>query len=804
MLTNTYNHRLPSEQVDKFTRLIDKIGTLDNSIPLVTKSVFNFKGRKSEKIARIVINELTNDNSYVCDPFMGTGTFPIASTSIPRKTLGIELDNYTYSVVTCLLSDCDISTLNTLFNTLKANVYDRIMELYATECCGKKNYIKTIYFDPEPQEYYSPKKHREIKNGHTIKLYNKCPICGSTSKTFSHIDELKIKQCNTLDVSNFPSHKLIENSRINITSSTNADTYDANFSVRNKYALLTLQEAINSLPECKERDLLEHALVASLTLGRIAQYGSGSEYIYQVMRFQAQDMNIWYLFESKVKNFIKYRKAYLDSNYIHKHYLETINGDYFSVLSDSKFIGQFDLIYTDPPYTDQVPYLERGQLYRDWLNIFYYPNQLTLSPAMLSSEVVVTNAPSRSVHKTLENYYHDIDKMFNLFYKITTASGVIGLTLNLGKDKYFRTLSEFINKARKNGFEYVFRCDLTKNDPSLRKQAAYGNTLSTEMLIFFVKLPPEKKYWYIGDKNIELDILRLVYALIQKNQGITLTTAIKEINSHILHTTDNDEESINKIRQLIKEQFIIDKATAMIYVDPDKLYLSIEDNTTLFTKLYDIVPILINNLLSSQGAFSLDDLYFEISNRLCSGDPYLLKQLLEDPQRELHIKLLIENYCDIQDNKYVKKNLFPDLNSDAIDISVLEGYTFEKVIKQLLLAEGFYNVVEVGGAGDRGVDLRAKKINPHTNQEEGYIFQCKRWIANVGGEPIQRLHSMWMQYPNEFHHATCITTSDYTQQGKREAQNTNVKTINGVQLIELLNKHFPGQYYHGSLDFNII
>ena len=62
---------------------------------------------------------------------------------------------------------------------------------------------------------------------------------------------------------------------------------------------------------------------------------------------------------------------------------------------------------------------------------------------------------------------------------------------------------------------------------------------------------------------------------------------------------------------------------------------------------------------------------------------------------------------------------------------------------------------------------------------------------------------MWMQYPDEIQHAICITTSDYTPQGKKEAISTKVQTINGHELIKKLNALFPGKYYHSLLDFSL-
>ena len=87
-----------------------------------------------------------------------------------------------------------------------------------------------------------------------------------------------------------------------------------------------------------------------------------------------------------------------------------------------------------------------------------------------------------------------------------------------------------------------------------------------------------------------------------------------------------------------------------------------------------------------------------------------------------------------------------------------------------------------------------------SGKEEGYIIQCKRWIGNVGGTPIQRLHSMMVQMNPVIGHAICVTTSGYTSDAIRESNSTQVKLINGRQLMDALNQYFPNQYYHGALD----
>jgi DNA modification methylase len=62
------------------------------------RETYTFKGRKSPNILEKVIASVTKEGDVILDPFMGSGTTLIASQKINRKFIGIELDNYTYSI----------------------------------------------------------------------------------------------------------------------------------------------------------------------------------------------------------------------------------------------------------------------------------------------------------------------------------------------------------------------------------------------------------------------------------------------------------------------------------------------------------------------------------------------------------------------------------------------------------------------------------------------------------------------------------------------------------------------------------
>lgn len=790
------NTNIITEKVTK--ALID----VENIVPRSISETYTFKGRKSPAIIEKVISSITEKDDLILDPFMGSGTTLIASQKIGRKFIGIELDNYTYSIDKVLFEKIDTDSLDKVFKKIEANIKKDIMALYETECCGKKNYIKKVLFDPQNGKdgYYHPSSNREIKDGKNIKLVNKCPICKSKDKTFSDIDWKKIEEVNTIDASEFPQDSYYVNSRINITESTGAHKYDAIFTHRNKVALLMLQKEISKLSSSKEKEYLQHVLVSVLSLARVAMYGSSTDILYHVVNESAQDMNVWELFESKYKKFCRFQKDYdyaLTENFSRGENYTVINDDYFNYLNSHPDLI-VDAIVTDFPYTDQVPYLERNQMFRIWLNHFAdNKEQFELTKEMLDSEIVVTNAVERK-DKNLDNYYHDIDKMFKTFSKHLAEGSPVIIFTKLGKMKYFNVFARIVDYARKNGFEYTFRIGVEKNDPTLRKQSAYKNTLINEVIIGFEKLPKDIRYFYIDDINYEAKIVDDIYRELKrtKDSPYTMTAAVNKIKRELSLTGIHYNEKLQQlIVNIIKNNFYIDMSQE-IQLDKKRLYLDQEDEDTLFKKLYELVPFYVAKLLNKKEKFVLEDLYIELIDELSDGNNKTLYSLLNDDDNIKEIDALVADKTDTDGKYYIKKELPKNFDENAIDIATMGPYEFEDLCKTLLEHENYVDVHRKGGSGDLGVDIVAKFFNGNTS--ETWLIQCKRWVSNVDATPIQRLISERERLgANKI---ACYTTSAYSKDAKKIAEIQNVDLVDGEQLIIMLNKHFPGKYYNSNLE----
>lgn len=148
------------------------------------------------------------------------------------------------------------------------------------------------------------------------------------------------------------------------------------------------------------------------------------------------------------------------------------NMDYSSYLKANPNL-KVDAIFTDFPYTDQVPYLERNQLFRIWLEHFAdNRNSFLLSQKMLDDEIVVTNAPSRR-YKNLDNYIIDLDMMFYNFEKILPEGGHVVFLTKLGKKKYFNVLEKLLIWQEKMVLSMYRVLDIGKKISNVEKAVCF-------------------------------------------------------------------------------------------------------------------------------------------------------------------------------------------------------------------------------------------------------------------------------------------------------------------------------------------
>lgn len=100
------------------------------------------------------------------------------------------------------------------------------------------------------------------------------------------------------------------------------------------------------------------------------------------------------------------------------------------------------------------------------------------------------------------------------------------------------------------------------------------------------------------------------------------------------------------------------------------------------------------------------------------------------------------------------------------NIDVMTGPQFEAFCGELLKQNGFRDVQVMGGSGDQGVDIIAKK--------EGlrYAIQCKRYSSKLGNTPVQEVFAGRIHYGCDI---AAVMTNNYFTAGAAElARSTGV------------------------------
>ena len=119
-------------------------------------------------------------------------------------------------------------------------------------------------------------------------------------------------------------------------------------------------------------------------------------------------------------------------------------------------------------------------------------------------------------------------------------------------------------------------------------------------------------------------------------------------------------------------------------------------------------------------------------------------------------------------------------------LRLMNPVEFEKVVANIWESQG-WNVQLTPQSSDRGVDIIATK--EETFESRRYLIQAKKYGKNnkVNSEEIQRYAGLYAR-DEQVDSVFVVTSSSFTSEAKRVAENRNVEIINSTKLIELICK----------------
>lgn len=441
-----------------FTNLIDT--------PSSIYSMHKYWGKKPSNELKTIIKKYSKENDIIFDPFSGFGGIGVEAILLNRNIILNDLNPCANFISENVLNyNVDLTKLKVLFDFVKSQYDDFFREWYYFN--GKKIISILRNHSNEP---ILLKLSEETNSSSYDYLLNK-----DEQKSFlEHEENYDIKSW-------YPDNRIISNSRI--SAKENMHVSDL-FPKRALICHSFLFETITALPDCPEKKLLLLAFTANVAncsklVPPIKTRGAMSPGAWMTGFYIADNYienNVFHYYENRVKKIIKGKSDFV--NLI--SYKERV-GEYTIKNCDAKKIDyndeSFDLIFTDFPYGDTVPYFEQSQIWNCWLelNVDY------------ENEIVISDSKERN--KTNEIFARDIATAIAEIDRVLKNDSYFVFTFH---SMYGNEWSAIVNALAKTNLVFVESSLMVQKTLSPR-QLNRQKTIKGDMLVVFQKKSNIKK-----------------------------------------------------------------------------------------------------------------------------------------------------------------------------------------------------------------------------------------------------------------------------------------------------------------------
>lgn len=431
MLTPPLGVIAPSscEQLDLFTGKLSEIEIPKKNAVASYKGLSAFHkywGKKPIEHGQHLIQLLSKPNDIVLDPFLGSGLIARTAIESERRFLGCDLNPVAVEMASFTLSPPSLSELLKGVENVTKSVQSLIEESYKKD----DGSIATHYLW-ERQDLI------EVWHVHGRKR--------EESKPTEHDLQL-IKKWDDYQPQRLGELHLYDNSRIN--TSTNITFHDL-FTGRALRNIELLLEAIDAQTPAVRRAL---SLALTSAAGQMSQMvfaitgrgkTSSSNDSAKIARVEVGswvigywrpplhfEINVWNCFSRRVRDLIKSISSCNSIEANSGTILDVIEGkasSHLALVDALSFLKSIptdsvDLIVTDPPHSDRIPYLEMSEMWNGILGL----------KANFDAEIVVSNAKLRQKNKN--QFTSDLQNVFSECCRILRPEGFLVVEFN-ARDK---------------------------------------------------------------------------------------------------------------------------------------------------------------------------------------------------------------------------------------------------------------------------------------------------------------------------------------------------------------------------------
>ena len=403
-------------------------------------------GKKPAEPMRYLIQHLCPESGLVVDPFLGSGISALEAVQLNRRFVGIDINPAAVRIARLLVSLPPASAVHVAFTRVSTLVKDAILESYATaQKRPATHYVwRSGVMEMVWQTNEESRNRVELPpDKHDIAL----------AERFASYQPQRLR-----------APRFFTNSRINSYPSLTLRELFTGRALRNIELLLA---AIDNLPSAIQEPLLlsltaavgqMSKMVFAIT-GRGKTTGVSSErmevgsWVIGYWRPEQHfEVNVWSCFERRVQKLIK---AVVESESLQVAakpgtLSEVCNGDADHAILNGDCLGllpqlpdnSVDLVITDPPHGDRIPYLELSEIW----------NVILGEEPPFEAEIVVSNAKERS--KKSLGYNQAMSKFLEIASRKLRESGFLVLFFNARTEASWKFLDSFVANANSAGMAY--------------------------------------------------------------------------------------------------------------------------------------------------------------------------------------------------------------------------------------------------------------------------------------------------------------------------------------------------------------
>lgn len=448
----------------------EKLSVIKELKPIVDNPagfMHNYMARKPYNVVSEIIKRFCPDNGCVYDPMFGSGTTIIEASKLGRKAIGTDINLLAYKLCKTSLTRWDLRKVEDAIDSFCEAVRSSCNPLYMHIEDEENRILERCHFDRcgtelVPTMYW----YKLQKNG---KLTGRKKAIASSA----FIEQYKIYE--HTEKQNIDDLALIPNSRIAIGPNATVYSYFCN---RNLIAMDRILGILDAYQNSYCYDILELLVSSAINLIKLSDKKASSQMPYWLPKKDVTSRNAVMIIEQKATAFkeglVYLRdkcKSFVDENDV---ILENMPAQNISIaLLPNESV---DLILTDPPYTDQVPYLEYNQL---WYKVMGWKG---FTDESLGAELVVSDAPSRN--KDADDFNHIFEVILS---RVSPALKTNGYFIMFYHSFDLKSWSKILKTMQEHGLAYCGQIPSATPRKSFKTIMTPKGTLDGNYIVVFQK-----------------------------------------------------------------------------------------------------------------------------------------------------------------------------------------------------------------------------------------------------------------------------------------------------------------------------